>query len=509
MSTISCQASSLDRYALDLKTDPEDIYTLYKSDSQYLTSFMTRLFEIKGYSTIMKILDDEKEHLLDNTEIFQRVSELIVGDALLYKEETVIKGFISFLMRILPLIKPPFQIYLVCKTVSPLVSQNGRFPSKGQAIRYFKYLSLIFKRSENFYNYLVSLNILNSLEEIAMTENEYMFIKKCVGIRKERFCKEVFCGFGSEPLDKLFIGKEFQTGEFVPNQNWQRLLDIKESGMEVPFDVGFVSFLKKTGICFVKLENGNVRVGEYEDVGHTTRLFQIAKLYEIRPVQSEPIKIKTVANFDIIPEEEENVRPEGTFIEPTPIDVSHTVSEFVDRFRVPHKRFRWYYSQSSNCFSDTFLNERNSNRKILFDQVNASYEAERQILLHRESIITKLLPIVEQKVKEHRAMEKQILLEKQKLEEEQELEERRKRMWKNRPRAETQSTPNYVPPSCTFVSSNRQLDNLESTDGSYVPPSRTFVQSNRQFDNSESTDGSYVPPHISNLNRDSSGDNSK
>lgn len=479
MSIRHSQNGRMDAFAFDSGESPHEIYNAYSAGRTPLLVALAQLAAAGGYDEMLEILRNEHEHLLTR-DVYDRVMELLVENAAAMKSSGRLEPLIPFFIDLIGRQKYPYQIFLACKAISELVVQNGRFPSRGCAIRYFKYASILFKRSGYFYNYINCIGVLDSLEEVQISESEFAFLKGCVSVRQEPACRELLCGLKPQDVGLIFNDKAFATAEFVEDPNWRKLIDAKESGAPIGVDLGFLSFLKKLNIVF-EISDGMVHVGEYRPEGFATRVYNMAREYEVRRVRSGPAAPMDVENTAVeerpVAEEEERVAVGSSTGVVMDRGKAKAVPEFSDRFRIPHKKFRWYYSHSENRFVDGLLEERNRNRLEAFERASVAHEEKKRAFSAKEAVIDELAAQIQAMLALKYEQERLEAAERERLEEERRRAEQEALMWKN-----TRKIAKAGPPLPAEAKWGRGVDRAAvhspaqaAADGLYVPPVFTDI----------------------------------
>lgn len=460
MGVQSCPGTGFDRYAFDLKNDPSEIYEIYAKDPPCLLPALERLVAVKGYEEVLRILRSEHGNLLSDVNVYHRIVNAILDDAAEIRACDRLEPLVVFFIDLISVPKSPFQTFLVCRTVSSLIIKNSRFPSRAHTIKYFKYVSMLFKRAGSFYNYLNSLQILDSLESIKISAREFLFLRECASIKNEPGCKELFCGLKMVDLCKIFAGKDFaEEDDFVENANWRKLIDIKKTAQTTPFDVDFLSFLRKNSILF-EIRHGEVHVKDYVHTGFATKIYNIVKAYEVKKPRDEP----PVASVEKPSRKQE---PDGPPPKSSAPVAGRPAPEFADRFSLPYKRFRWLYSHVSNTFVDGCFEERNRNRHAVFLQTSAAYEERKARYVERKDTIEQLSTLLTEKIKEKYEADYQKALENQRLEAERAKVERKAQMW-NAKRTIVQNTAPQRPGASPVLSAEDST--TTQTSGDYLPP---------------------------------------
>lgn len=418
-----------EKYPSNYIEDPAAVFAQYSNDSESFTIVLERLIELQSEEFLLKLLRAEKEKLLADNTFYQHAVGMFVAAAGDLRQSCSLEPFIRYFGELLAASVSPFQQFLICRTISSLTARHGRFLSKHHAIRYFRCVSILFKKSSSFYNYLNCLNILEDLEPVTISEEEFVFLKKCAAVKKEAPCRELLAGLKAVPLDKMLVGKSFGAGKFVGAPMWTRLIEVYEKKEPIPFDIEFLGFIKRNGFTFT-CKDGMVTVGEYEGTGFATKVFDIARRYEPDRVVAPVLPREEIRSSAPIappkPTEKEDkpvVKPEAT--------KKSAVPQFADNFRVPFRKFKWLSKHADFKFTDGLFEERNKNRRMAFDEKNVIYEARRSFLISKKETVDQLYAELQAKLAENRERERLESLERQRKLDEIARVEFESKSWRN------------------------------------------------------------------------------
>jgi hypothetical protein len=343
-----------------------------------------------------------------------------------------------------------FESYSACRRICDMIFLKGKPPAPKVSVVYLELLCGLFIRASMFYSFLNAVNLLASLDlEAARRQcslEELKLIMKYVEFKNEGDALErLFCNARLVSPNLIFKNLEGKLGggaarKSLGLEEWERVMDSRGRKVEASLDL--VAFLLKNDIRH-EMEDGMVRIGEYEYRPIERKIFEIVSSYEERVETKEEGRItERVRSVEMTPIKTRKERPKKTVV-------------FADRFSVPYRRLVVYlkYTSATRRLEDRDYEERDSAVRSTFEERQERIERVRNGLSGYRDVVEELRTSLEEKIKA-RASRRAV--------EERGAEESRA----PRPASffgdfkQKRISARYVPPTATASSAGR-----------YVPPS--------------------------------------
>ncbi|KAI5149801.1 hypothetical protein ENBRE01_1130 [Enteropsectra breve] len=358
------------------ENDALNLVTLCARHQDLVESIVERLLEIQSFNELSLILQENSKIFTDAAKL-KILAEIFETHLEELKQAGIITDITALLIKKAHDSESQHLSFLLMRWISVLVRADGKFPSYEASISYFRCLAELFKTSQNYHNYLCVASILSELNELLVGNEELSFLLKSLELKKEPVFKGLFCGISPKSITDI---KTMNDSHFTPDAQWIKLIELKQSGINAEFDLKFICFLKTNNISY-DICDDQIEIGSYQPVGFTTKLFEIAKKYHVREEVESKVELKR----------EEKKEPEAVVEKPKIVTSEiKKDNDFVKRFRMTQKRFKILYKQSQFRYLDGMLEERNANRRIVFDEANAAFNKVKNLLIENRETIDEL-----------------------------------------------------------------------------------------------------------------------
>lgn len=390
--------------------ESSEVLKFYQEHPESLVIVVGRLIDLKEYDLSFSIISENIAKISSSSQIIFQIIEILANNL---KKITRVDQYILIFSELISSQNSMYENFVICEFISEAVQVNSKFPSKLVALRHFRYISTIFKQAESYVNYLNAIKFLKEFEEVKVDDGFIDFAKMCASYKREKVAKNLFCGLGTFNAEDIDV-----SGCKISNYNVPEYWNIIFSGNPVEFNVDFLSFLKKNSFDYA-IDNGNIIVGSYRAEGFTSKIFSITNQYEVVKIQEkEEIKEEFKAK-EVIKQPVNKIT--------APMEVKK--KEFKNRFTMNYKKFKACYSKADNFILDSSLEERNNNRKLIFDNNERQFNYEKEILLTRQNTIDELSEKLDKKIEDFREAERKELIAKRKQEEEDQRILSQKEKW--------------------------------------------------------------------------------
>jgi len=418
---------------LSLVAEAKNVLKAYEPNSGSIwmkLATISRLFEIQGYNEITVVLGNGYSDFSQNYDCLRCFLSIIRVNCKEIADMQFLHFVVKFLLDIASECSCQYESFITCQEISSLAMKNKFLPPNPILKVFFTKISELCKESNQFIGYLNSLHILNEIEKVSLSKEEFNFVKKCAEVKNERFPRDLFCGFKVKEPNSIVIDNLSDDPNFVPDPQWQSILRMAEQDSLLDFDenseesMQLASFMTKNDIYF-EISDDKIKILKRPFDGFTTKVFNIIRAYEPRAEDEVP---------EII-EEIKLSSPVASKTKPKPAIRSEVKpAVFKNRFGNAQKKYKALCKYASIEFQDNFYCQRNQQKFDSFVLSNGLFEDDKSLLSRNKARIEDLYDSL---VKEMAEKQKKLELEnieRKKKEDEARTEEENAKKWFNLPK---------------------------------------------------------------------------
>lgn len=458
---------------LSLVTEAKNVLKAYEPNSGSIwmkLATISKLFEVQGYNEIAVVLDDGWNDFSQNYDCLRCFLSIIRANSKEIGDTQFLHFVVKFLLNIACECPCQYESFIACQEISSLAMKNKFLPPNPILKVFFTKISEFCKTSNQFIGYLNSLHILNEIEKVSLSKEEFSFVKKCAEIKNERFPRDLFCGFKVKEPNSIVIDNLSDDPNFVPDPQWQSLVRIVDQGTLVDFDenseesMQLVSFMTKNDIYF-EINDGKIKILKRPFDGFTTKVFNIIRAYEPKAEDEIPEIIEEIKLSSPIVSK---TKPKPTIKN----EVKPAV--FKNRFGNAQKKYKALCKYAPIEFQDDFYCQRNQQKFDSFVLSNTLFEDNKSLLSQSKARIESLYNSLVKEVAEKQRKLELENIERKKKEEEARTEEENAKKWFNLPKKPIAQNTAVPCGNKSKSSWSDKKDTLKKPSNIYVPKITTL-----------------------------------
>lgn len=465
---------------ISMLEDPDDLIAIFDKDKSFANEIAIKLISLKSFN---HLVDFWKEKIVGDMNLLLSMLPIINEFALELCEEAKASDFlIRSLLDTVTSVGNTFEAFRICNSISDLVIHNKMFPSKAIAVLYFQKLSDLFKVSGNALSYLNAIHVLNELEPMTISSDEFEHLKIHATFSSNAFAKEVFCGIKCRSPDQISVGVDDSV--FTCDEALQRITNLIKTGADIENSYANAAILLKYSFPF-NIDKGTLKVSISKKESFTSRIFKTVGYFEPtkKLIEETEIEVQVQNDSKTIPKVASEASDTTSSVNPNA--QQNTKIELKNRFSNPYKRSKLIRMYMTVPFEDQNFEERAKRREENYQQQKKEKEMERSDLEAYKNVVEELKSELKIKLQEKAEKDRKELLERAKAEQERLQEERRSSMWRNQ-----QNDSVFENKSIANIPPSSQVENS----GVYVPRFSTlnFTAS----DLSKTVSSVYQAPHL-------------